>query len=94
MQRRNIYEYTVGWICAITTEYMAAQSLLDELHEGPEFTVENDNNDYTLGTMRDHNVVIAVLPYGDYGLSTAAVVETHIVFKFCSTNEILCVMIC
>ncbi|KAH0593452.1 hypothetical protein MHUMG1_08910 [Metarhizium humberi] len=29
-------DYTVGWICAITTEYIAAQEFLDEEHEGPE----------------------------------------------------------
>ena len=65
MQRRKIDEHTVGWICAITTEYVAAQSLLDEKHEGLEFSAVNDNNVYTLGTIGNHNVVIAVLPDGD-----------------------------
>jgi hypothetical protein len=26
-------DYTVGWICAISTEYVAAQAFLDEKHE-------------------------------------------------------------
>jgi nucleoside phosphorylase len=60
-------DYTVGWINAIITEYVAAQSFLDEKHEGPEYVSSNDNNDYTLGKVRKHNVVIAVLPDGEYG---------------------------
>lgn len=91
MKRLNISEYTVGWICAITTEYVAAQSLLDELHEGPEFMVVNDSNDYTLGAVGKHNVVIAVLPNGDYGLSTAAVVARDMIHSFPSITTRLMV---
>jgi hypothetical protein len=42
-------EYTVGWICAISTEYVAAQAFLDEKHDSPEYVSQNDNNIYTLG---------------------------------------------
>ncbi|KAH0556001.1 hypothetical protein GP486_006056 [Trichoglossum hirsutum] len=65
-------DYTVGWICAITTEYVAAQAFLDEKHEGPECVSPNDNNHYTLGKIGKHNVVIAVLPDGEYGTSSVA----------------------
>lgn len=68
----NPDDYTVGWICAITTEYVAARAVLDEEHEGPESVSDNDSNDYTLGRIGRHNVVIAVLPDGEYGLSSAA----------------------
>jgi nucleoside phosphorylase len=64
--------YTVGWICAITTEYVAAQAFLDEKYEGPDYVSIHDNNDYTLGKIGKHNVVIAVLPDGEYGLVSAA----------------------
>ena len=47
----NPKDYTVGWICAISTEYVAAQAFLDEKHEGPEYVSPNDNNDYTLGRL-------------------------------------------
>ncbi|KAH7113702.1 hypothetical protein B0J13DRAFT_243078 [Dactylonectria estremocensis] len=40
----NPNDYTVGWICAITTEYVAAQEFLDEEHEGPEYVSPNDTN--------------------------------------------------
>jgi hypothetical protein len=67
-------DYTVGWICAISTEYVAAQAFLDEEHDRPSY-LDNDNNDYTLGRFRKHNVVIAVLPEGEYGTVSAAIVE-------------------
>ncbi|QYS94237.1 ANK_REP_REGION domain-containing protein [Trichoderma simmonsii] len=74
--------YTVGWICAITTEYVAAQSFLDEKHQGPEKVSPNDNNDYTLGKIGKHNVVIAVLPDGEYGISSAASVARDMLHSF------------
>jgi nucleoside phosphorylase len=67
--------YNIGWICAISTEYVAAQAFLDEKHEGPEYVSPNDNNDYTLGKVGKHNVFIAVLPHGEYGVSFAGVVK-------------------
>ncbi|KHO00520.1 uncharacterized protein MAM_01298 [Metarhizium album ARSEF 1941] len=60
-------DYTVGWICATTTEYVAAQAVQDEKHDGPESLSSTDNNNYTMGRMGKHNVVIAVLPDGEYG---------------------------
>ncbi|KAJ4864350.1 ankyrin repeats (3 copies) domain-containing protein [Trichoderma breve] len=75
-------DYTVGWICAITTEYVAAQSFLDENHQGPEKVSANDNNDYTLGKIGKHNVVIAVLPDGEYGISSAASVARDMLHSF------------
>ncbi|RYC79808.1 hypothetical protein BFJ63_vAg17305 [Fusarium oxysporum f. sp. narcissi] len=31
----NLQDYTFGWICALPTEFVAAQAFLDEEHEGP-----------------------------------------------------------
>lgn len=78
----NPDNYTVGWICAIQTEYVAAQSFLDEEHEGPESVSTNDNNDYTLGKVGKHNVVIAVLPEGEYGISSATAVARDMLHSF------------
>ena len=75
-------DYTVGWICAITTEYVAAQAFLDEKHNGPEYVSSNDNNDYTLGKIGQHDVVIAVLPDGEYGTSSAASVARDMLHSF------------
>ncbi|KAL2802448.1 hypothetical protein BJX63DRAFT_437864 [Aspergillus granulosus] len=78
--------YTIGWICAISTEYVAAQVFLDERHERPEYLSSNDNNDYTLGKIGKHNVVIAVLPNGEYGTTTAASVAKDILRSFPSVK--------
>ncbi|KAL8369144.1 hypothetical protein RB599_004544 [Gaeumannomyces hyphopodioides] len=74
--------YTVGWICAISTEYIAAQCFLDDKHDQPAFVAPHDGNDYTLGRMGRHNVVIAVLPDGEYGTNSAAVVARDMLHSF------------
>jgi hypothetical protein len=78
----NPLDYTVGWICAITAEYVVAQAFLDEEHEGPEFVAQNDNNDYALGRVGQHNVVMAVLPHKDSGVSSAANVARDMLHSF------------
>ncbi|CEL11625.1 hypothetical protein ASPCAL14725 [Aspergillus calidoustus] len=75
-------DYTVGWICAIVTEYAAAQEFLDEEHEAPDFVSPGDTNHYTLGRIGEHNVVIAVLPDGEYGTAAAAMVATNMQNSF------------
>ncbi|KAK5988505.1 hypothetical protein PT974_09988 [Cladobotryum mycophilum] len=78
----NHEDYTVGWICAISTERVAAEAFLDEEHEPPEYVFSHDNNDYTLGKIRKHNVVIAVLPDGEYGIASAASVARDMLHSF------------
>ena len=75
-------DYTVGWICAVTTEYVAAQAFLDVKYEGLECVSPNDNNDYTLRKVGKHNVVIAVLPKGEYSISSAASVARDMLHSF------------
>ncbi|KAM0465442.1 hypothetical protein ACHAPV_001493 [Trichoderma viride] len=74
--------YSVGWICAIKTEYVAAQAFLQERHDGPKHVSVHDDNNYTLGRIGSHNVVIAVLPAGEYGLSSAASVARDMLHSF------------
>jgi nucleoside phosphorylase len=78
----NPNDYTIGWICAIVTEYIAAQEFLDEEHEGPERVAPNDDNNYALGRVGKHNVVIAVLPQGEYGISSATRVAKDVLNSF------------
>src|ERR1700760_1319383 len=75
-------DYTVGWICAIAVEYIAAQVFLDEKHERPSALSPNDKNSYTLGRVDKHNVVIAVLPDGEYGTTSAACVAGYLLHSF------------
>ncbi|KAL7936092.1 ankyrin repeat-containing domain protein [Trichoderma chlorosporum] len=74
-------DYTIGWICALRVEYVAAQELLDEEHQGLEY-VSQDNNNYALGSIGKHNVVIATLPLGEYGIASAATVARDMLHSF------------
>ncbi|KAL5093393.1 hypothetical protein Trisim1_011197 [Trichoderma cf. simile WF8] len=82
LQQKTNDEYTVGWICAVTTEYVAAQAILDEKHAGPEKVSQANQTDYTLGSIGKHNVVIATLPYGEYGTASAATVAADMSHNF------------
>ncbi|EJT76906.1 hypothetical protein GGTG_06820 [Gaeumannomyces tritici R3-111a-1] len=76
-------KYTIGWIAAIPTELVAATLFLDgEEHDRPDYLDPNDTNDYTLGTIGRHNVVIAGLPKGEYGTTAAAVVAANMLRSF------------
>ena len=74
--------YTIGWICAVTTESVAARAFLDEEHDGPRNVAQHDNNSYVLGRISSHNVVIAILPDGEYGTSSAAAVARDMLHSF------------
>jgi nucleoside phosphorylase len=74
--------YSVGWICAVMAERLAARAFLDQEHESPQFVAAHDDNSYLLGKMGDHNVVIASLPDGEYGMSSAAGVARDMLHNF------------
>ena len=66
--------YQVGIVCALPHEMTAARAMLDEEDEPLQSQDEHDGNSYVLGRMRRHNVVIACLPAGVYGTTSAATV--------------------
>ncbi|KAJ0417674.1 ankyrin repeat-containing domain protein [Aspergillus carlsbadensis] len=76
------HKYTVGWICALSTEHVAARVFLDREHEPAESVSANDGNSYILGEIGKHNVVIAVLPDGEYGTDSAASVAASMLHSF------------
>jgi nucleoside phosphorylase len=79
----NPGDYTVAWICAIDTEYLAAQLCLDEEHPKLQRRPSpKDTNTYTLGKVSGHNIVIASLPDGSYGTSSAAIVAANLLRSF------------
>lgn len=67
----------MGWVCALPVELAAAQEMLDEEHEDLERD-EHDNNLYSLGRIRGHNVVIVCLPAGLIGNNPAAAVAAQL----------------
>lgn len=82
------HDYTVGWICALQTEYVVACQLLDEEEpldeEDTTLAVGSfrDNNAYTLGRIGEHHVVIACLPKGIGGIASAATVAKDMLRSF------------
>ncbi|KAL2855381.1 purine and uridine phosphorylase [Aspergillus pseudoustus] len=74
-------DYLMGWVCALPLEMAAASVMLDEAHE-PLSQSPNDSNTYTLGRIGNHNIVIACLPIGVYGVisATASVVQMRFTF--------------
>ena len=55
--------------------------MLDGIH--PDLpTSSNDQNTYVLGRIRAHNVVIACLPSGVYGTTSASTVASQMLFTF------------
>ncbi|KAF4863784.1 Vegetative incompatibility protein HET-E-1 [Colletotrichum siamense] len=75
-------KYSVGWICASTTELVAACAFLDEEHEQPSTLAEHDRNSYVLGKFGINNVVIASSPSGEYGTASAATVAQDMLCTF------------
>ncbi|EWG54484.1 hypothetical protein FVEG_17329 [Fusarium verticillioides 7600] len=77
--------YTIGWICALSTEFTAAGEQFDQEYkrdESPKRIDRNDHNAYRFGKIEGHLVVIAVLPNGQYGTSSAAVVAKDMMRSF------------
>jgi len=75
-------DYTVGWVCALPTEMSTAKAMLDEYHGMPQYQHKSDNNSYYLDRISGHNDVLASLPAGVYGTTSAAVVATQIQSSF------------
>ena len=84
-------DYTIGWICALEIEYTAGRSLLDASHGRIDDIDVKDANDYTLGQMGPHNVVLAVLPHWQYGLVNATAVAKDMARTFPNIRFILMV---
>lgn len=74
-------DYTVGWICALPVERASAKAVLDEVHRNLPVP-SNDQNTYTLGRIGNHNIVVACLPNGEYGIASAATVVTQLLSSF------------
>jgi nucleoside phosphorylase len=75
-------KYTIGWIYAVKTECVATKAFLDKEHENLDYRSANDNNVYTLGKIEKHNVVIAQLPKGVYGIVASASVARDMARTF------------
>ena len=84
-------EFTVGWICALPEELMAAQGMLDEQYEDSELEQENprDTNKYSLGQIAGHKVVLTILRSA--GTNPAGSAALHMQYTFRCLKFILMV---
>ncbi|KAI1158830.1 hypothetical protein F5B18DRAFT_65083 [Nemania serpens] len=83
-------DYTVGWVCALHIEMAAAQCILDDIHDHLGKS-PGDSNTYILGSLYNHNIVIACLPADGYGTNNAAIVASHMRRTFPSIQMFLMV---
>ena len=82
-------KYTVGWICALSTELIAATAMLDTHHCPITSQAKHDENNYTLGSIRGHNVAMTCL--AEYGTVSAAVAAKSMQTTFPSLKFVLMV---
>lgn len=74
-------DYTIGWISALPLEMAAAKTMLDGIHD--DLPIQpTDHNTYILGNIKEHNIVIACLPSGDYGIVSANTVAMQLLSSF------------
>ncbi|KAF4904539.1 hypothetical protein CGCF415_v008578 [Colletotrichum fructicola] len=59
----------------------AAKAMLDDIHQ-PLAMSRNDSNVYVFGNISNHNIVIACLPSGQYGITSAALVANNMRWSF------------
>ncbi|KAH7019861.1 hypothetical protein EDB80DRAFT_759906 [Ilyonectria destructans] len=81
-ESRTHSDYTVGWVCALPKERIAATAMLDQRHLESLHNPPNDHNSYTRGSINNHNVVIVCLPKGQIGTNQAATVVARMVITF------------
>lgn len=75
-------QYTVGWICALPIEAAVSKAMLDKRYRPLSSENASDSNNYALGSIGEHNVVIASLPTGVYGTTSAATTATKMLASF------------
>lgn len=80
-QRLPPSAYTVAWVSALPIESAAAAEMLDEEHHDPR-SYGSNMDQYVFGRIGDHNVVMARLPAGQMGNSSAAAVVGRLTAVF------------
>ncbi|KAJ6263024.1 hypothetical protein Dda_1582 [Drechslerella dactyloides] len=83
--QRTHDDYTVAWICALPKELAAALAMLDRKHANLS-KPPNDYNEYSLGSVGEHNIVITCLPKGKIGNASAAAVVARLINTFQSVR--------
>ncbi|GAM42216.1 hypothetical protein TCE0_043f15975 [Talaromyces pinophilus] len=88
METPSKKEFQIGWICALPIEAAAAIQMLDENFGILQEQERSDTNTYTLGRIGRHHVVIACLPDGQYGTTSATTVAINMMRTFSDSLRI------
>lgn len=80
--------FQIGWICALPIEAAAAAEMLDENFGILDEQDAADSNTYILGRIGKHHVVIACLPGGQYGTTSATTVANNMLRTFSKSLRI------
>ncbi|OGE58486.1 hypothetical protein PENARI_c001G12297 [Penicillium arizonense] len=81
-------KFQIGWICALPIEVAAAKEMLDEGFGILDVQDPSDSNTYILGRIGKHYVVIACLPGGQYGTTSATTVANNMIRTFSKSLRI------
>lgn len=77
--------YTIGWIAAREHELVAATAMFDgDEHDSPDDFARHprDTNQYFLGRIGRHNIIITSVPAGEEGTTPAAVTASNLRSSF------------
>lgn len=91
VERIDINVIMVGLICAHYMEMAALSVMRDVVYEVIQQQDSHDSNHYTFGRIAGHKVVIAYLPSGDNGTTSAATVANQMLRSFKSIKLALLV---
>ncbi|PGH02705.1 hypothetical protein AJ79_07585 [Helicocarpus griseus UAMH5409] len=81
-------KFQVGWICALAIEVAAAKEMLDVNFGILSKQDSLDTNAYILGRIGEHHIVIASLPEGQYGTTSATTVAVNMMRTFSGSIRI------
>lgn len=74
--------YTISWICTISIEYNITQTFLDEVYKRLHNISLYNSNQYVLGRIRKHYIVVAAMLDKEYDIPSTASVVTNILRSF------------
>ncbi|PSN67547.1 ankyrin repeat protein [Corynespora cassiicola Philippines] len=80
-------DYAIGWVCVLPVEAAAAKATLDHIHDDlPPDLNSYDTNNYILGSLQGHNVVVAYPNSGVCGKTSVADVATQLHASYTSVR--------
>lgn len=80
-------DYAVGWVCVLPIEVAAAKATLDCVHDNLLLDRNSDdNNNYILGSLQGHNIVVAYPNLGVCGKTSVADVATQLHASYTSVQ--------